>query len=212
MQRTKGGHSYRRKQIELNGKVYPNREIPGERIDEYAWGLVQEALRRPEEIFKMYTAQSLDVRDYNRLLKEREMLGEDLEKEKQIEMQIEDEYHRGIYSEEKRDMLIQRNIEKQTAIKKKMADLDKRLDKIVQAQSTKEALVSFTKKLGTQIEDVSEEQKRFLVDLIVERVEVTFTKSLPVVEIILRVVQTLEEDEGARVEPKKSSSKPKMAK
>ncbi len=160
----------------------------------------------------MYTAQSLDVRDYDRLLKERDMIGEDLEKEKQIEMQIEDEYHRGIYSEEKRDMLIQRNIEKQTALKKKIEDLDKRLDKIVQAQRTKEALISFTQKLGTTIEDISEEQKRFLVDLIIERVEVTFTKSLPVVEIILRVVQTLEEDEGARVEPKKSSSKPKMAK
>lgn len=209
--RTKGGHSYRRKQIELNGKIYPNREIPWERIDEFVWKVVEEALKRPEEIFKIYTAQSLDVRDYDRLSKERNGYGEDLEKVEEIEVQIEEEYHEGKHSEEMRDKLIKRNTEKQKALKAKIKDLDSRLDKIVQAQVTKEALLSFTEKLNTKLEDMSEETKNYLVDLLVDRVEVTFTKSLPIVHIVMRVAQTLAEDEGARVEPKKSSSKPKMA-
>jgi hypothetical protein len=149
--------------------------------------MVEEALNRPKELFDIYTAQSLDVRDYERLSKERATYGKDLEKEQEIEIQIEEEYHKGVYSEEKRDILIKRSTDKQSAISNKIIDLDTRLDAIVKAQITKEALISFTEKLETKIGNLSEEQKSFLVDLLVERVEVTFTKSHPVVHIVMRV-------------------------
>lgn len=56
----------------------------------------------------------------------------------------------------------------------------------MQAQATKEALESFTEKLNTKIESLSEEQKQYLINLLVDRVEVTFTKPHPVVHVILR--------------------------
>jgi hypothetical protein len=209
--RTKWGHSYRRKQIVLNGITYPNREIPGEKIDEHVWTAVEEALNRPEKLFKIYTEQSLDGRDYERYSAEQDMLGKKLREEEQIEIQYEEEYHRGEYSEDKRDALVSRCVAKQVTLKKDIRVLDKQIDAIVQAQSTKEALEGFTKNLQTKIENLSSEQKQYLVDLLVEQVEVTWTKSHPVVQIILRFDQTDDTTWGTKVEPKKSFDKPKVA-
>lgn len=209
--RTKWGHSYRRKQITLNGITYPNREIPGEKIDEHVWAVVEEALNRPEKLFKVYTEQSLDGRDYERFSQERDILGKKLWEEEQIEIQYEEEYHRGEYSEDKRDALVSRCVAKQATLKKEITKLDGYIDDIVKAQSTKEALEGFTKNLQTKIEKLSPEQKQYLVDLLVEQVEVTWTKSHPVVQIILRFDQTDDTTWGTKVEPKKSFEKPKVA-
>jgi len=209
--RTKGWHSYRRKQIELNGKLYPNREIPGARIDELAWGIVQEALERPKKLFAVFTAQSLDVRDYERFSQEREGYRKNLNDEEQKEIEIEEDYYSGKLSEEKKDTLIKRNNDKTKALKQKITELDIKLNDIVKAQATKEALLSFTERLHTKIEDISDEQKSFLMDLLIERVEVTFTKSHPIIHIIIRVAQVGVKDEEVRDEPTKSSNKPKVA-
>ncbi len=83
---------------------------------------------------------------------------------------------------------MKRSIERQEGLKKDILELDKKIDAIVQAQATKEALETFTQKLHTKIESLTDDQKQYLVDLLVEKVEVTFRKSHPVVQIILRFV------------------------
>ena len=55
-----------------------------------------------------------------------------------------------------------------------MVEFDKRLDAIVQAEATKEALLQFSENLDMKIKDFSETQRRSLIDILVEKVEVTF--------------------------------------
>jgi len=172
---------------------------------------VQEALERPKKLFAVFTAQSLDVRDYERFSQEREGYRKNLNDEEQKEIEIEEDYYSGKLSEEKKDTLIKRNNDKTKALKQKITELDIKLNDIVKAQATKEALLSFTERLHTKIEDISDEQKSFLMDLLIERVEVTFTKSHPIIHIIIRVAQVGVKDEEVRDEPTKSSNKPKVA-
>lgn len=209
--RTKGGHSYRRKLIKINDKTYPNREIPWESIDKYVWDVVQGALNRPKELFELYSAQSLDWKDYERFSHERDIYSKKLEEEESVEIQIDEEYYQWGHSEEKRNILISRSKDRQKKLREDILVLDTKIDSIVEAQSTKEALESFTEKLHTKIEKLTDDQKQYLVNLLVERVEVTFIKSHPVVKIVLRFEQPSNNDWISLVEPKKSSNKPKMA-
>lgn len=209
--RTKGGHSYRRKAIILNGKNYPNREIPWEKIDEQAWQMVLEALNRPNKLFEEYSLQSLDGRDYERFVAERDIFAKNLAKEEDMEIDCEEAYRRGEYTEAKKDTMVNRSLDRQKKLKYEIAQLDKHIDKIVEALATKEALISFTEKMGTDINDFSDGQRHHLLDLLIDRIEVTPSKSHPIVYIVLRFDRKNSAELDIKVEPKKSSNKPKMA-
>lgn len=105
-----------------------------------------------------------------------------------MEIEIEEAYYRGEHSEEKKDTLVSRSKERQKKLNKDILELDSKIDNIVEAQATKEALESYTNRLHTKIESITQDQKQYLINLLVDRVEVTFTKSHPIVKIILRFV------------------------
>lgn len=85
-----------------------------------------------------------------------------------------------------RDKLIQNNIEETRALEKEIIVLDKQLDAIIQAESTKEALMSFSENLDMNMKNLSESQKRNLIKILVEKIEVTFDGEDHLVKIMLR--------------------------
>lgn len=173
--------------------------------------MVLEALNRPNKLFEEYSLQSLDGRDYERFVAERDIFAKNLAKEEDMEIDCEEAYRRGEYTEAKKDTMVNRSLDRQKKLKYEIAQLDKHIDKIVEALATKEALISFTEKMGTDINDFSDGQRHHLLDLLIDRIEVTPSKSHPIVYIVLRFDRKNSAELDIKVEPKKSSNKPKMA-
>lgn len=207
--RTKWGHSYRRKEITINDVRYPNREMPGEALEEHVWDIVRESIDNPGDLFEIYQIQSLNADDYERLVRERDFHQKEIEKYDNQENTVHLDYYDWKISEERRDTLSQRYTEKKNAHTKSIIKLDEDINKIIKTQATKHALDSFAKDIQTNLDEITNAQKQFLIDLAVDRVEVTWTKSHPVVNVVLRFKPTQKNDDDWEVEPEKSSDKPK---
>lgn len=174
VERTKGWHSYRRKGFELDGIKYANREIPWKALDEHIWNQILKLLDRPEELFEIYQKQNLDKADYEELLKKRRKIDNKLEELRGEELTIEKRSIRWDYSDEIRNELINDNKKTQIRYQKDIKELDEKLDAIVQAEMTKDALMKFSEHFDMNLKKIAEVQKRRLIEILIERIEVTF--------------------------------------
>jgi site-specific DNA recombinase len=176
--RWKWGHGYRRKGFtDIKGNWIKNTEIPGQALDEYVWAHIENIIQRPKDLFEAYKKQSIDWSDYDDILEDRRKADANLQESHNTERTIEHYFLSGKYSEEKRDQLISDEVEKRNAIEKRISELDKKLDSIVEAQSTKEALEVFSQNMDIKINNLSQSQKESLVDILVDRIEVIIKKT-----------------------------------
>jgi len=141
-------------------------------------------------------------------MKEREINQREIDRLERKENEIEMDYYDGKLSEEKKDALIKLTIEQRTAKEERNMDLDKKLDAIIKAEETKLALEKFQADFETNLENLTFEQKKMLVDLLVESIEVTTVSSQLNLNIKLRFDQSKVLGKGAVGEPKKSSPEP----
>ncbi len=165
-------------------------------------------VNRPKELFEIFQRQSIESKEYEALMKEREINEREIEKLERKENSIEMDYYDGKLSEEKKDTLIRITQDERTAKELRNIDLDKKLDAIIKAEETKLALEKFQADFETNLENLTFEQKKLLVDLLVESIEVTTVASQLNLNIKLRFDQSKVLGKGAVGEPKKSSPKP----
>ncbi len=200
--------SYRRKHFVLDGKTYKNMEIPWEPVEKLVWETIYKMINRPKELFAIFQKQSIESKEYDSLMKEREMNQREIDRLERKENEIEMDYYDGKISEEKKDTLIKLTIEQRTAKEERNMDLDKKLDAIIKAEETKLALEKFQADFETNLENLTFEQKKMLVDLLVEAIEVTTVSSQLNLNIKLRFDQSKVVGKEAVGEPKKSSTEP----
>ena len=200
--------SYRRKHFILDGKTYKNMEIPWEPVEKLVWETIYKMVNRPKELFAIFQKQSIESKEYESLMKEREINQREIERLERKENEIEMDYYDGKLSEEKKDALIKLTIEQRTSKEERNMDLDKKLDAIIKAEETKLALEKFQADFETNLENLTFEQKKLLVDLLVESIEVTTVSSQLNLNIKLRFDQSKVLRKDAVGEPKKSSTEP----
>jgi site-specific DNA recombinase len=201
--------SYRRKGFTFDGKIYKNMEIPGEPIEKLVWETISEMINRPKELFALFQKQSIESKEYDALMKEREMNQREIERLERKETEIEMDYYDGKLSEEKKDSLIKLTIEQKTAKEQRNSDLDIKLDAIIKAEETRIALEKFQTDFETNLENLTFDQKKLLVDLLVESIEVTTVSSQLNLNIKLRFDQSKMGQKGTKDEPKNPTKKPK---
>lgn len=172
MKRTKGGINYRRKGFSLDGVTYKNRDIPGDPIEKHVWETIHQMIYRPGELFDVFKRQSIDSGEYNDLMKELERSYREIEKLDNNENAIELDYYSGKHSEEKKDKLIQHIVKEKDILLNRTEELNLKIDAIVRAEETKIALEKFTQDFDTSIDNLSFDQKKALIDLLVESIEV----------------------------------------
>lgn len=165
-------------------------------------------VNRPKELFAIFQKQSIESKEYDSLMKEREMNQREIDRLERKENEIEMDYYDGKISEEKKDTLIKLTIEQRTAKEERNMDLDKKLDAFIKAEETKLALEKFQADFETNLENLTFEQKKMLVDLLVESIEVTTVSSQLNLNIKLRFDQSKVVGKEAVGEPKKSSTEP----
>ncbi len=186
LHRTKWGHSYRRKQFISGWKKYPNREIPGEPLEEFVWKRIEQIANDPEKLFEIYQRQSLTEYNFEILSKEKEKNLRKLENLKAAECILEDRFCSGAISEEIRDTNSKKyQIEKNILIKRN-ATIWEQLDAILEAQATKQALKSFGDKYQGSFLDLSVEEKQNLVDVLVDKIEVKWDHKQASTRVLFR--------------------------
>ncbi len=183
--------------------------MPGKALEDHVWDIVRRSIEQPDELFEVFQIQSLNSEDYDRLMRDRDFHRNEILKYDKQENTVQLDYYEGKIDEERRDSIVQTYTDKRNAHTKTILRLDEDINKIVKTQAIKHALDTFAKDTLTNLDEITDEQKQFLIDLAVDRIEVTWTKSHPVVEVILRFKPTHKDEDGTEVEPEKSSEKPK---
>ncbi len=202
-------HNYRRKAFTLNGKRYDNKDIPWEALDDYVWSFIQKAIQRPEALFEAYKKQNIDNTNYAWLMDQRRKTDIKLKEIQNIEFTIEKLHLSGKYSEEMRDKLIEDNQAEICATQKRINELDAQLDSILKAEATREALEAFSANLSTNIDNLTFAQKKTLVNILIEKVEVTYVKSQANAKVTMRFAHSLVNEKMTGYEPKKLSANSK---
>lgn len=82
------------------------------------------------------------------------------------------------------------------------------MDVILRAKTAQITLESFVRDFDSKLEQLIPEQKKWLVELLVDRVEVSWSVTQTVVNTVFRFDQSKVIGDGAVDEPKKGSPKP----
>lgn len=94
-------------------------------------------------------------------------------------------------------------------INSEILGISAKIKSFLELEATKEAIETFSKDFEIRKVQLSSEQKQFLVDLLVEKVEVTWTKAEAIVEVVLRFDQSKVIRNTQKDEPKNPIDKPK---
>lgn len=146
-------------------------------LDDFVWQQIQYIISDPQRLFNVYKKQSINDTNYRELVEERKKKDRMIQESEEIEYTIEQLFLVGKYDDKKRDRLINDEMEKRRVWEKRISEIDQTLDSIVKAEATKAELELFAKNLDVNIENLSFVQKRMLVNILVERVEVITKKS-----------------------------------
>lgn len=165
-------------------------------------------INRPGELFAVFQKQSVENHEYDIFLKERDMNQREIERLDRKENEIEMDYYDGKMTEEKKDKLVKTTVEQRESIEQRNEVLDEKMDLIIKAEATKIALEKFQSGFQTNLENLTFEQKKLLIDLLVESVEVTTVASQLNLNIKLRFDQSKIAKNTQGYEPKKSSPEP----
>ncbi len=165
-------------------------------------------INRPGELFAVFQKQSVENHEYDIFLKEREMNQREIDRLERKENEIEMDYYDGKMTEKKKDNLVNTTRKQRESIEQRNEVLDEKMDLIVKAEATKIALEKFQDGFQTNLENLTFEQKRLLVDLLVESVGVTTVASQLNLNIKLRFDQSKIDKNTQGYEPKKSSPEP----
>lgn len=206
--RPKGGHSYRHKAfIREDGLRYSNLEIPGEVIDNFVWNHVLMAINNPKKFFAIYKKQIVTKvhvrgkqREIENVVRQKEIA------EKSFERLMED-YYKGSISEEFRD---RKQAEYQKTIndcmKSEQALLDE-LERLINHEMTFKAIEGFALYFKDKVDDLSFEQRRTIISVLVERIEAYYSEEGKLkIKILFRFAKPKGEKSISVVEPKKPAS------
>ena len=203
-----GKPSYRRKAFVLDWKRYKNIEIPWERLEQQVWHAVKQMVDRPEDLYELFCRQSVDDRNYDTYLKERDRCQRELDSMENIEVDTELDYRKWALSEDLKDKMIQKISTERVTLQNRIADLDEKLDAIVKVEWTRIALEKFKVGFQTNLENLSFEQKKFLIDVLIEDIGVTLVSSQINLQMTVKFDPNRLWDKDLVYEPKKGSSKP----
>lgn len=174
VKRAKGGYSYRRKPFIQNGTRHSVLEIPMKQIDEYIWNKLVYAFKSPHEFVQEYiTGLNSNAESVQELEKYIALLEQEIAK---IELALErlqtDYYDHGEISKETFHKMHNDRITKLEAMRGSVIEASNRLMINSQAKVEIETLKDIAKYIPGDIKAYTLPQKKILVDLFVETVQV----------------------------------------
>jgi len=210
-ERAKWGFWYRHKKFinNLTWITYENVEIPASQLDNFVWDIIKLAINKPKEFYKLYQKQTIQEWELESNLKSQEKYISIIKDNEDAIISLEDEYLRWKISEERKDMHLERFEKANIESKKKLNELDDKISKLLEAKTSQDALEKFAISFKNTLDNLSLEQKRIIVDMLVDSIEVYKAESELRVDIFFRFAQSRIVDNDTKDEPKAGSNKTK---
>lgn len=175
--RYKGGFSYRRKQFERDGVHYPVFEVPAKQLDDYVWGKIKEALKEPKIFIEKYLAR--EYSDASKVSKlENSLLNFREQKiNKEIEIaRVEEGYETGVFGEDKTKEKIAQKNKELAEIEGSIRDIEQQLAFMGEVDVEVSKLKEASKQIKYRIDNLNNDQKKVLVRLFVDKIELDRVK------------------------------------
>lgn len=204
--RTKGGAGYRRKSFYDNTTdiKYPNKEIPAEALEKFVWEHIKIAVEQPKKFYSLYKQQTSSKKTIEHLKDNQAQLEGNIERNQNKIEKIDDDFYEGNISEEQREK--RRNVCRAVikVTEKRLLELNKELDALIQASIAKDAITNYSKNFSEKLDNLTFEQRCILVDMLVENINVFEEKDKIRVIINFKFAHHKETQTQSVVEPEKS--------
>lgn len=178
VRRHKGGISYRRKQIAVNGVYHPVFEIPGKQAEDYVWQELCNAIEDPEAFVKQVMSYMSDEKTHTETIQQQ--LGDMRAKKLNLELataRIQQAFENGSYSEEKMNERIRLKQDELNTLTVAITSLEDELRNIGERDMDIRKLKEHAKAFNYQLDKATNEHKRNLIKLYVQQVRMYRTKT-----------------------------------
>ena len=208
--RTKGGRSYRRKSFteKLSGKKYRNMELPAKPLDDFIWEHITMIIDNPDKFYKIYQEQNMSTDYLEDLQKEESALREKIDFQGVKITNIHNDFYDGGITENVRDSLIS-NCEQ--VIDASRTKLEKVSNEVRDLQRIKEAELSiheFSHRFKERFEALGDRSRQILVDILIDRIEVSRDEEGYRVKVVFRFVPPHAEAVSDDIQPVLTQNKP----
>lgn len=146
--------------------------MPAVVLDDFVWKMIVLAIDKPEEFYKLYQKQTVQDEELETLLHSQVTWAEAIEANESYIISLEDSYLRGHLSLERKDKLFEKYESAKRAAEKNLYQSEERVEKLVQAKTAAEALERFSKSFRNKLHTLKTEEKKVLVDTLVDVIEV----------------------------------------
>jgi site-specific DNA recombinase len=178
VRRHKGGISYRRKQIAVNGIYHPVFEIPGKQAEEFVWQELCKAIEDPESFVKQVMAYMGDEKSHIETIQGQ--LGDMRAKKLNLELataRIQQAFENGSYSEEKMNERIRIKQDELNTLTMAITSLEDELRVIGERDLDIRKLKEHAKTFNYQMDRANDDHKRNLIKLYVQQVRMYRVKT-----------------------------------
>tara|TARA_Y100000310_G_scaffold126629_1_gene125509 strand:- start:18680 stop:20425 length:1746 start_codon:yes stop_codon:yes gene_type:complete len=171
---TKGTKNYRRKQYtDKDGRKVPSISIAATPLDGFVWGYIEKAINHPEEFLRIHKRRMSGNDGKDRLVQDLHLYEDQItEINKKIERVNDHFYDGGIEESDRQSHLAKYKDQREAAIEGKLK-AEKEIARLGQYDAACEHLGEFAAKFKEKVEQLSYEEKQKLVDMLVERIEIT---------------------------------------
>ena len=209
--RAKWGFWYRHKKFidSKSWKEFENIEIPAAVLDDFVWDTIKMAINKPKEFYKLYQKQTIQEGELESYLRNQDNYIASINENESAIISLEDEYLKWKISEERKDILLKRYEDSIRESRTRLIDLEDKIWKLLEAKASQEALERFSKNFKNTLESLNAEQKRVIVDMLVDGIEVYKIDWEIRADIFFRFAKSRVENQDIKDEPTQGSNKQK---
>jgi site-specific DNA recombinase len=171
---TKGTKNYRRKQyVDKDGRKVSSISIAATPLDGFVWGYIEKAINKPEEFLRIHKRRMSGSDEKERLVQDLHLYEDQItENNKKIERVNDHFYDGGIEEGDRQSHLAKYKDQREAAIEGKMK-AETEIAQLGQYDAACENLAEFAAKFKQKVTELSYKQKQKLVDMLVERIEIS---------------------------------------
>lgn len=208
---TKGTKNYRRKQYVENSIKVSSISIAAKPLEDFVWSYIEKAINHPDDFLKIHERRMSKNNEKEKLIEQLHFYEDQLsDLNKKIERVNEDYYAEHITDQERQDYQSKYKDQREAALQgKQKAEAD--LMRLGTYNAACEHLREFSAKFRRDAKAFTYEQKKKLVDMLVERIEITDDAQGRGANVLFRFDPKEIAATIPQVEPSLLKQKPKMA-
>lgn len=202
VKRTKWGHSYRRDSFpNYEWVIIPNKEFPWKVLDDFVWGYIINFVNKPEDFFKLYKKQTTELNSIDSYREQIEFHNDKINEQNMLIENAEKSELLWRLSEEKKDKFVLEANKIISNSSKLIIELESKIEDILNIEFSREIINKASEDYLSKINDMTDDQKRMLVDILVDRVQVSEDSNWNmVIDVIFRFNANITDSDNSDIE------------